>query len=100
GGEWVGAKSSRVFKNLNPADQREFLAEYPVSSKDEAAQAIAAAKAALPSWAATTPPARGRILSKTSQILEARKAELAEILTREEGKTLAEATGEVQRAAD
>jgi aldehyde dehydrogenase (NAD+) len=44
--------------------------------------------------------ARGRILSKASQLLESRKAELAELLTREEGKTLAESTGEVQRTAD
>lgn len=99
-GEWVAAKSGQTFKNLNPADTREVVAEYPLSGKDDAAAAIAAAKAAFPGWAATTPPARGRILSKTSQILESRKAELAELLTREEGKTLAEATGEVQRAAD
>lgn len=99
-GEWVAAKSGQTFKNLNPADTREVVAEYPLSGKEDAAAAIAAAKAAFPGWAATTPPARGRILSKTSQILEARKAVLAELLTREEGKTLAEATGEVQRAAD
>ncbi len=99
-GEWVAAKSGQTFKNLNPADTREAVAEYPLSGKEDAAAAIAAAKAAFPGWVATTPPARGRILSKTSQILEARKAELAELLTREEGKTLAEATGEVQRAAD
>ncbi len=99
-GEWVAAKSGQTFKNLNPADTRELVAEYPLSGKEDAAAAIATAKDAFPGWAATTPPARGRILSKTSQILEARKAELAELLTREEGKTLAEATGEVQRAAD
>jgi aldehyde dehydrogenase (NAD+) len=99
-GEWVAAKSGGTFKNFNPADTREFVAEYPLSDKEDAAAAIAAAKAAFPAWAATTPPARGRILSKTSQLIEARKAELAELLTREEGKTLAEATGEVQRAAD
>lgn len=99
-GEWVAAKSGQTFKNFNPADNREFVAEYPLSSKEDAAAAIAAAKGALPAWAATTPPARGRILSKTSQLLEAHKAELADLLAREEGKTLAEATGEVQRAAD
>src|SRR5688572_2469022 len=78
GGEWVAAKSGQTFKNLNPADTREFVAEYPLSGKEDAAAAITAAKAAFPAWAATTPPARGRILSKTSQILEGRKAELAE----------------------
>ena len=99
-GEWAGAQSGRTFTTANPADEREFVAEYPLSGQEDAAQAITAAKTAFPAWAAATPPARGRILSKTSQILEARKAELAELLTREEGKTLAEATGEVQRAAD
>jgi aldehyde dehydrogenase (NAD+) len=100
GGEWTGARSGQTFKNFNPADNREFVAEYPLSGKEDAAAAVAAAKAAFPAWAATTPPARGRTLGKTSQLLESRKAELAELLTREEGKTLAEATGEVQRAAD
>ena len=100
GGDWVAAKSGRTYKNLNPADHREHFAEYPMSGGEDAAQAIAAARAAFPAWAGTTSPARGRILSKTSQILEGRKAELAELLTREEGKTLAEAAGEVQRAAD
>jgi acyl-CoA reductase-like NAD-dependent aldehyde dehydrogenase len=99
-GEWVVAKSGQTFKNFNPADTREFVAEYPLSGKEDAAAAIGAAKAAFPAWASTTAPARGRILSKASQILESRKAELAELLTREEGKTLAEATGEVQRAID
>jgi len=99
-GEWAGAKTSQTFKIFNPADHREFVAEYPASGREDAATAIAAAKTAFPAWAAMTPIARGRILSKTSQLLEARKAELAEFLTREEGKTLAEATGEVQRAAD
>ena len=99
-GEWVAAKSGQTFQTTNPADTREVVAEYPLSGKDDTIAAIAAARTAFPGWAATTSPARGRILSKTSQILEARKAELAELLTREEGKTLAEATGEVQRAAD
>ncbi|MEY2409875.1 MAG: alpha-ketoglutaric semialdehyde dehydrogenase, partial [Verrucomicrobiota bacterium] len=79
GGDWAGAKSGRTFKNLNPADTREFCAEYSLSGQEDAAQAVAAARAAFPAWAATTPPARGRILSKTSQILETRKAELAEM---------------------
>lgn len=100
GGEWVPAKSGQTIQNSNPADTREVVAQYPLSGKADAVAAIEAAKKAFPSWAAMTPVARGRILSKASQILEARKAELAELLTREEGKTLAESTGEVQRAID
>ncbi len=100
GGEWVPAQSGKTSQNLNPADTREVVAQYPSSGSADAQAAIAAARQAFPVWAAMTPVARGRVLSKASQLLEARKAELAEVLTREEGKTLAEATGEVQRTAD
>jgi 2,5-dioxopentanoate dehydrogenase len=100
GGEWVQARSGATYQNSNPADTREIVAHYPLSDKVDAGAAIDAAKKASSGWAATTAVARGRVLSKTSQILESRKAELAELLTREEGKTLAESTGEVQRAID
>lgn len=100
GGDWVPAKSGQTVQNVNPADTREVVAQYPLSGKEDAVAAIDATKKAYPGWAAMTSVARGRILSKASQILESRKPELAELLTREEGKTLAESTGEVQRAAD
>jgi aldehyde dehydrogenase (NAD+) len=100
GGDWATATSGQNYRNVNPADTREVVAEYPASGKDDAVAAIDAAQKAYAGWAAMTPVARGRILSKGSQILESRKTELAEILTREEGKTLAESTGEAQRAID
>src|SRR5262245_8243306 len=100
GGEWVNSGSGQRCKVYNPADIREFVAEYPLSGKEDAEQAVGAAQQAWPGWAAMTPVARGRVLSKAAQLLEARKAELGELLTREEGKTLAESTGEVQRAID
>jgi len=100
GGEWVPAQSGQTFQTFNPADTRETVASYPAGGRADAAAAIAAAQAAFPGWAAQTPVARGRVLSKASQILESRKADLARELTREEGKTLAEAAGEVQRAID
>ncbi len=100
GGEWLGAKSGQTLKTINPADTREVVGEYPAGGKADAQAAIQAAQKAFPAWAAMTPVARGRVLSKTSQLLETRKAELATLLTREEGKTLAESTGEVQRAVD
>ncbi len=100
GGQWVSAASGKTFATTNPADSRETVANYAHGGAADATAAIAAAREAFPKWAAQTPVFRGRILSKASQILEARKAELAGLLTREEGKTLAEATGEVQRAAD
>ena len=100
GGEWVPARSGATMQTRNPADAREVVAEYPASGVEDALAAVAAAEKAAPGWADATAVARGRVLSKASQLLEARKAELAELLTREEGKTLAESTGEVQRAVD
>ena len=99
-GEWVAAQSGKTYQNFNPADTREAVAEYPSSAQADASAAIESAKRAWPTWAATTAVARGRILSKASQLIESRKTELAQLLTREEGKTLAESTGEVQRTAD
>jgi len=99
-GEWVAAASGKTLQTSNPADTDEIVAQYPLGAAPDAEAAIAAAQNAYPSWARTTPIARGKILAKASQLLESRKAELAELLTREEGKTLAESTGEVQRAID
>ncbi len=99
-GEWTAASSGKRFATLNPADTRESVADYPQSGAAEAKQAVAAAEGAFAGWSKTTPVARGRILSKASQILDGRRAELAEVLTREEGKTLAESQGEVGRAID
>lgn len=99
-GQSVPAASGKTFTTTNPADIRETVATYAAGGREDAAAAVAAGQAAFPKWAATTSVSRGRILSKASQLLEARKAELAELLVREEGKTLTEATGEVQRAAD
>jgi acyl-CoA reductase-like NAD-dependent aldehyde dehydrogenase len=100
GGDSVKTRSEKTYKTVNPADTRQTVAEYPASTAEDAREAIEAAQKAFPGWAAISPVARGRILSKASQVLESRKAELSELLTREEGKTLAESTGEVQRAID
>ncbi|MBL9127075.1 MAG: aldehyde dehydrogenase family protein, partial [Verrucomicrobiales bacterium] len=100
GGDWTASASGRTFRTVNPADTREHVAEYASATADEFRQAFDAAAAAFPAWAATTSVARGRVLSQASQILAARKPALQQLLVREEGKTLAEATGEVQRAVD
>ncbi|HTI72637.1 MAG TPA: aldehyde dehydrogenase family protein [Candidatus Limnocylindria bacterium] len=100
GGQSIPATSGQTFQTRNPADAREIVAEYAASSQADAAAAFAAAASAGPKWAAQTPVGRGRVLSKASQLLEAKKGELATLLVREEGKTLVEATGEVQRAVD
>ena len=99
-GEWVAAANGATFENRNPAKTDEVIGAFPSATADDVNAAVAAAKAALPAWAGMPAPARGAILDKASQILDARQKELAEILSREEGKTRAEATGEVVRARD
>ena len=100
GGEWVDAANGATFENRNPAKLDDVIGAFPSATADDVNGAVAAAKAALPAWANMPAPARGAILDKASQILDARQKELAEILSREEGKTRAEATGEVLRARD
>jgi acyl-CoA reductase-like NAD-dependent aldehyde dehydrogenase len=99
-GKFQPAAGSGVFRTTNPADVRETVAEYAAGDRRDVAAAVSAAAGARKAWAATSPVARGRFLASASQKIEARKKELAELLVREEGKTLAEATGEVGRAAD
>jgi acyl-CoA reductase-like NAD-dependent aldehyde dehydrogenase len=100
GGEWLAAGRGEVFENRNPADPDEVIGLFPKATAEDTRQAITAARTALPGWADTPPPARGAILDKASQILTSRLDEMAAALTREEGKTLAEAKGEVTRARD
>lgn len=99
-GEWVEAADGATFENRNPADPADLIGLFPRATGDDAQRAIAAARVAQPGWASTPPPARGAILDRASQIMTARLDELTAALTREEGKTLAEAKVEVVRARD
>jgi len=98
GGEWVAARSGATFDTRNPADTSETIATYQKSDADDTREAIAAAKAAQPAWAAVPAPKRGEILYRAANILESRADQVAREMTREEGKTLPEARGEVGRA--
>ena len=95
-GEWV--EGVGVSRNVNPSDTNDIVGEYAQADASQAHAAIAAAHAALPAWARTTPQERHDILSRTSAEILARRDELGRLLAREEGKTLPEATGEVARA--
>jgi acyl-CoA reductase-like NAD-dependent aldehyde dehydrogenase len=97
-GEWRPSKSGRRVKDLNPADTAEVLADAPASTVDEAAAAVESAARAAAGWRDTPAPKRGQILFKAQRLMETRREELADALTREEGKTLGESRGEIQRA--
>ena len=98
GGEWVSARSGATFDKRNPADTDEIVATFQKSDADDTREAIAAAKAAQPAWAAMPAPKRGEVLHRAANILESRADQVAREMTREEGKTLPEARGEVGRA--
>jgi aldehyde dehydrogenase (NAD+) len=99
-GEWRSTKNGDFFENRNPADFNDVVGLFPKATAEDTQAAIVAARTALNDWASTPAPARGAILDKANQIISARVEEMAAALTREEGKTLAEARGEVIRARD
>ncbi|MBN9332638.1 aldehyde dehydrogenase family protein [Devosia sp.] len=94
-GEWVGADGS---ENINPSNLSDVVGVYARATAEETKQAIAAAKAAFPAWSRSGILERHAILRKTADEILARKQELGELLSREEGKTLPEGIGEVTRA--
>ncbi len=96
GGDWV--ESSDANDNINPSDLSNVVGRYARASAAQAEDAISAAREAFPAWAATTPQQRADILDAAGNEILARKAELGELLAREEGKTLAEGIGESMRA--
>jgi len=99
-GEWWADSQSGHFDSLNPADVRDVVARYPIVDAKGVAAAVDAAVEASAEWAGLGPIARGRFLFKVADSLDADRERLAQILTRQEGKTLGESRGEVQRAAE
>jgi alpha-ketoglutaric semialdehyde dehydrogenase len=96
-GQWVDSSSGKTIPNINPANTDDIIGYAPQSTREEAQAAIAAAQAAFPGWRNTPAPARGRILAKAVQLCYERKEEIARVMTREEGKTISESRGEVQK---
>ena len=94
-GEWVGSDAVR---NINPSNTGDVVGEYARASVEDTRAAIAAAKAALPAWSRSGILERHAILRKAADEILARKDELGRLLSREEGKTLAEGIGETVRA--
>ena len=96
GGEWV--EHGSTFENRNPANHDEVVGLFVSGTAADITDAAEAAGRALPAWAATNAPARGAILFKAAEILDRRFEQIAAEMTREEGKTLPEARGEVRRS--
>ncbi|HSW50618.1 MAG TPA: aldehyde dehydrogenase family protein, partial [Bryobacteraceae bacterium] len=98
GGQEVS--SPKTFRSLSSGNLADLVGVFPEASKAQVRQACKAARAAFGRWSKTPAPIRGEIIGSLGQALEREKEALSRLVTREMGKTLKEARGEVQEAID
>ncbi len=99
-GEWTDSTSGATFESRNPADTRDVIGRFQQGSVADVAMAIKAAEAAFPMWRRTPAPKRGEILYAFGALMAQHKERLARAMTREMGKVLTEARGDVQEGID
>src|SRR4051795_7972519 len=97
-GEKLGGDSA-AGESVNPSNLDDIVARYPKGGAAEVDEAVKAARAAFPAWSEASPEVRSDVLDKAGALVMSRAKELGTLLSREEGKTLPEGTGEVMRAA-
>ena len=100
GGQWVAPASGEHFENRNPANQDDLIGLFPASGAEDVERAVASALRGFERWKRTPAPARGDVLRRVGDLLVARKDEIADLMTREMGKPIAETKGDVQEAID
>src|SRR5215213_6260125 len=100
GGEWVKSASGEWFENINPADTSDIVGRFPKSNAEDVNRAVEAAKSAAVKWRRTPAPRRAEILFRLGEILRENKEQYTREMTREMGKALKEAGGDVQEAID
>lgn len=96
GGQWIGAGA--LVDNISPSDTGDLVGRYAQGSTADVDAAVASAQAALGDWASISPQMRADLLDAVGSRLLAERSEIGRLLSREEGKTLAEAIGETVRA--
>jgi malonate-semialdehyde dehydrogenase (acetylating)/methylmalonate-semialdehyde dehydrogenase len=99
GGRWVDAEASERLDVTNPATG-EAMAQVPMSGAGDVDAAVRAAREAFPAWRATPPLERARVCFELKFQLERRKDELAEAVSRDNGKAIKDASGEVRRGIE
>jgi acyl-CoA reductase-like NAD-dependent aldehyde dehydrogenase len=97
-GRWTDVDGVRLVERRNPADRDDLIGYVPLGSASHIDAAVDAAVDAAPAWRDTPAPIRGRILFNAAHLLQSCADEFATMITREQGKTLKEAAGEVQLA--
>jgi aldehyde dehydrogenase (NAD+) len=100
GGEWKPSASGGTFTSISPADHDDVIGEFPASGPADVDAAVAAAQRAFADWSRMPAPKRGEILFRVARLLAEHKEELSRLMTREMGKVLPEARGDVQEAID
>jgi len=99
-GEWVECAARETFEDRNPADRSEVIGTFQRSSQADVEAAVEAARRAHRRWRQVPAPKRAESLFRMGEILLKRKEEYAREMTRDMGKTLKEARGDVQEAID
>jgi acyl-CoA reductase-like NAD-dependent aldehyde dehydrogenase len=99
-GEWVESSTGQTFENRNPADARDVIGIFQRSGRADVDLAVDAAQRAFLKWRLVPAPRRAEILYRAAEILAERKEDYARDMTREMGKILKEARGDVQEAVD
>src|SRR5258706_1513417 len=99
-GEWVESRSAKAYENRNPANTDELVGMFVAGTEEDANQAVDAAKEAYKKWRLVPAPKRAEIMFRTAELLLQRKEDFSKDMTREMGKVLAEARGDVQEAID
>ena len=99
-GRWEKASTGETFESINPANTTEVIGTIVKSGNTDIDKAVMAAREAYGRWRLVPSPRRGEILFRAAEILTKRKQELGELMTREMGKVLSEALGDVQEAID
>jgi acyl-CoA reductase-like NAD-dependent aldehyde dehydrogenase len=100
GGRWTEPLTGRYFQNRNPADTTDLIGRFPDSGAADIATAVRSAQAGFQQWSRTPAPLRGDVLRRVGDLLSQRKEEIADAMTREMGKVLAETRGDVQEGID
>jgi len=98
-GSWVASESQDYIDVINPATE-EVFARVPRATEQEADRALKAAQRAFPAWSSLSPFTRADYLWRAGEILQERKVKLGRLMTREQGKPLNEAVGEVEKAVE
>lgn len=96
-GKWVGEKKNGTIKSINPANTEDVVAEFPIATIADTKKAIESAKEAFKTWRKIPSPARARYIEKAVRIARSQAEDLAKVMTREEGKILSEAKGEIEK---